>query len=200
MGLFISQKLSSKQGGEIGVTSVPGRGSTFAFYVKVRRTENGNSYIPFRPAPNRQHSEIRDIHNKVDISNMHVLLVEDNMVNQKVLSKQLTIAGCTVYVANHGIEALDFIRESDAWHDKHNGKHLDIILMDWEMPVMDGLTCSRKIRALHAAGNVTRHIEIIAITANVREEQIQRALESGIVSLFQGKSGERIANCSSRIL
>lgn len=68
-----------------------------------------------------------------------MLLVEDNEVNQKIVQKQLVKSGCVVYVANHGIEALEVLRDSDAWHENgvtSPGKHLDIILMDWEMPIM----------------------------------------------------------------
>jgi CheY-like chemotaxis protein len=54
--------------------------------------------------------------------------------------------------------------------------------MDWEMPVMDGLTASREIRKLQAEGKLTRYLEIVATTANARDEQIAIALESGIVS------------------
>jgi CheY-like chemotaxis protein len=183
MGLFISQKLCEKQGGEIGVSSGASRGSTFAFYVMARRANHENGTGMLRPTPTRYHSELNALPIKVDTQNMHVLLVEDNIVNQKVLSKQLKTAGCTVHIANHGVEALEFLRKSTLWQGQKSGPHLDIILMDWEMPVMDGLTCSREIRALHNAGQVTRHIEIIAITANAREEQIQSALDSGIVSL-----------------
>jgi CheY-like chemotaxis protein len=81
------------------------------------------------------------------------------------------------------------IRDSDIWHEnehrnKSETKHLDIILMDWEMPIMDGLACSREIRNLQKAGKVLRHVEIIATTANARDEQIRTALESGIDSVM----------------
>jgi signal transduction histidine kinase len=200
LGLFISQKLTEKQGGEVGVVSDAGKGSTFAFYVKARRTEPENANIA------SQIHRPQSIHSKsmtgmpsglppADVDHMHVLLVEDNIVNQKVLSKQLTKAGCTVHIANHGLEALNFIQTSDLWHESPaESKHLDIILMDWEMPVMDGLACCREIRALQKAGKVLRHIEIIAITANAREEQIQNALESGIVSPIFCRVCEVVAN------
>jgi CheY-like chemotaxis protein len=118
-----------------------------------------------------------------DLSKVHVLLVEDNVINQRVVLPQLKKAGCVVYIANHGVEALEIIRESDLWHenvDKKDIKHLDIILMDWEMPIMDGLACSREIRKLHKEGKVTRHVEILATTANARDEQVKIALASGI--------------------
>jgi CheY-like chemotaxis protein len=97
---------------------------------------------------------------------------------------QLAKAGCVVYVANHGVEALDMVRASDIWYEQgQTPKHLDVILMDWEMPIMDGLQASREIRALQKANKITRHIEIIATTANAREEQVETALASGCVSL-----------------
>lgn len=187
LGLFISQKLTEKQGGEIGVASQAGKGSTFAFYVKARRTEPENAAVEsqiHRPTGVRSRSERKKVEPKdSEPKIMHVLLVEDNVVNQKVLGKQLMRAGCQVHIANHGLEALDYIQTTNLWHEPgHQPETLDIILMDMEMPLMDGLTCSREIRAWQKAGKLTRHIEIIAITANAREEQIESALSSGIVS------------------
>jgi CheY-like chemotaxis protein len=122
----------------------------------------------------------------VNLGKIHVLLVEDNLVNQKILLKQLSDAGCHVNVANNGVEAVKFLSNSDIWYEPvPECKHLDIILMDWEMPVMDGLTCSREIRCLHEEGKITNYVDIIVVTANSREEQIQRALQSGVVSSSQ---------------
>jgi signal transduction histidine kinase len=189
LGLFISQRLTEKQGGEIGVTSVPNQGSTFAVYVKARRAEPDHAAIAEQKilsefqGRTRANSKVFRDPKGVDLSKMHVLLVEDNVVNQKILRKQLTTAGCVVHIANHGVEALEFLPRTDIWHEQNSEtKHIDIILMDWEMPIMDGLTCSREIRALQKLGKVTRHIQIIATTANARDEQIQSALASGVVS------------------
>lgn len=138
LGLFISQKLSGMQGGEIGVSTRQSKGSTFSFYVKARRAEpkNGSGPQEHRPTPTRLTSGPRISYSrKINLDEMHVLLVEDNIVNQKVLSKQLRTAGCIVHIANHGVEALDFIRTSDLWQTQSTGLRLDIILMDWEMPV-----------------------------------------------------------------
>jgi signal transduction histidine kinase/CheY-like chemotaxis protein len=180
LGLFISQQLTEKQGGRIGLSSVLGQGSTFGFYVKARRN---TAKLADSTALSRR-SMGRAEGNGATSTTMHVLLVEDNLVNQKILNKQLTRAGCIVHVANHGLEALEILRQSSCWHEPiKEPKRLDIILMDWEMPVMDGLTCSREIRKLQQAGKIVKHIEIIATTANAREEQIELALHNGIVSL-----------------
>jgi CheY-like chemotaxis protein len=115
----------------------------------------------------------------------HILLVEDNLINQKVLSKQLRNTGCTVHVANHGVEALDFLLTTTLWVDGScdgNRNELSIILMDLEMPIMDGLTCTRRIRDLEREGKLKGHVPIIAVTANTRMEQMDLAIEAGMVS------------------
>lgn len=189
LGLFLSGRLAEKQSGEIGVASDAGRGSTFVFYVKSRRSEGYGAL----PTPHHSQNLISDHPSstsskthvpKNDFDNFHILLVEDNIVNQKIIKKQLEKAGCVVYAANHGIEALDFLRKTDAWDEQVAvPKHLDIILMDWQMPVMDGLTCSRAIRRLQSENHITRYIQIIATTAHARDEQVSTAIASGIVSL-----------------
>ena len=105
---------------------------------------------------------------------LHVLLVEDNIINQQVLGKQLKKAGCHVAVANHGLEALESLEKET----------FDIVLMDLEMPVLDGLGAMRRIRQkeLEREGPLTR-LPIIAVTANVRQEQIDTAIAAGAVSL-----------------
>lgn len=106
-----------------------------------------------------------------------------------MLAKQLKTAKCTVSVANHGQECLDMLKKTDCWLDAtsrqdnetiNNSVPIDVILMDWEMPVMDGLTCSKRIRQLEREGQLTRRLPIIAITANVREEQLKQAVAAGM--------------------
>lgn len=186
LGLFISQRLTEMQGGEIGVISTPNQGSKFAFYVKSRQAESEAVVLRMEQSElggrSRSSSMPATALNGIFTGQMHVLLVEDNIVNQQVLKRQLTMAGCVVHVANHGLEALKFLPQTDIWHEQfEKSKQLDIILMDWEMPEMDGLSCTREIRALQKEGKVTGHVQIIATTANARAEQIELALASGIV-------------------
>lgn len=208
LGLFISRQLTELQGGEIGVASESGVGSTFAFYVKARRARKEQNLEAMqkkldsdvqsnaRPAttlstdiqsqekpalPIHNHNRSGDHSPLSDPANWHVLIVEDNLVNQKILAQQLRKLGSTVHVANHGEEALDLIRQTLHFTGRESdGKHLSVILMDLEMPVMDGLTCVRKIREMEAAGLIKVHLPIIAVTANARSEQVLMAKETGM--------------------
>lgn len=116
-----------------------------------------------------------------------ITVVEDNLVNQMVLAKQLQKLNHTVHIANHGGEALDFLEinhisrrnVTEPFHPTEDTFPF-AILMDMEMPVMDGLTCTRRIRELEAGGYIKDHTPIIAITANARDDQLSSALQSGV--------------------
>ncbi|KAL1648729.1 hypothetical protein SLS58_001905 [Diplodia intermedia] len=109
------------------------------------------------------------------------LIVEDNKVNQQVMSKGLVKLGHTVFVANHGAEALDFLRTTRHWRgNASDAQNLSVVLMDIEMPVMDGLTCVREIRRLEKEGDIADRIRVIAITANARVEQVNTAKHAGM--------------------
>ena len=208
LGLFISRELVELQGGEIGVASKAGEGSTFAFYIKARRStmpidgsedfhspgsrkssSHGRS-MPSNLKNSRQNSETssqplqspRITERPPPKSDFKILIVEDNLINQQVLSKQLRNIGCVVHVANHGGECLDRLRDSTYWKgNERGGIQISVVLMDQEMPVMDGLTCTKEIRKLEQKGDVTSHVPIIAVTANARSEQIDTALDIGMV-------------------
>lgn len=124
---------------------------------------------------------MNEVFSKGDNRTPGVLLVEDNIVNQRVLSKQLKKAGCFVAVANHGQEALDYLKTTTMWLGNESGTQLHVVLMDLEMPVMDGLSCARRIREMEQEG-IVRHVPIIAVTANARKELIETCLQAGMVS------------------
>jgi CheY-like chemotaxis protein len=114
----------------------------------------------------------------------YILIVEDNLVNQKVVAKQLRKFGRRVSVANHVEEALDILRRSEYWGRISDGRKLSIILMDVEMQVMDGITCVKEIRELQTLGKIRGHVPVIAVTANARKDQIMDYMKAGMVRLF----------------
>ncbi|KAI4166054.1 MAG: hypothetical protein LQ342_000485 [Letrouitia transgressa] len=198
LGLFISRELVELQGGEIGVASRAGEGSTFAFYIAARRSaipQEGFDQLPsVGMRPERVALSTSPAKALMPKTTFRILIVEDNLVNQRVLQRQLRNLGCVVHVANHGVECIDRLKQSTFWRN-HNKEALDlsVILMDLEMPVMDGLTCAQKIRDLQDAKEIIRHVPLIAVTANARSEQIDTALAAGMVrdlpllfSIFSG--------------
>jgi CheY-like chemotaxis protein/anti-sigma regulatory factor (Ser/Thr protein kinase) len=188
LGLFISREMIELQGGEIGVNSRPGHGATFAFYIAARSAEapkptQKQTRLPL--LPRRRTSEnaaaVAAASNKFSI-----LVVEDNLVNQKILRMQLQKLGHTVHVVSHGGEALDFLQTTSLWkgNSETSKIHLSIVLMDVEMPVMNGLECTRRIRKAETEGlmissGLTR-LPIVAVSANAREGQVQQARECGV--------------------
>lgn len=211
LGLFICRQLVEMQGGEIGVASKVGKGSTFSCYIKARITEaptnpqlsieGQSSFMDVEALREASGGEIPK-HNRRGVEDslaaqvqslnlsapsnkhhkiLHILVVEDNLINQKVVSKQLQRHGCVVNVANHGVEALAFIRRSEHYVGVPVGEKLSVILMDLEMPVMDGLTCVKEIRQLQLHGRIHGHIPVIATTANARVDQIAEAMDAGMV-------------------
>lgn len=158
------------------MSSQAGIGSTFAFFVKVRKA------LAITPGREKRASALaKAITTAIRPSELAILVVEDNLVNQKVLCKQLHTLGCTVYVANHGVQALDFIKTTTFWRGAAQGVPLSVVLMDIEMPIMDGLTCTRAIRALQKQGSIIGHVPIIAVSANARGEQQAAAKAAGVV-------------------
>ncbi|KAI0178807.1 hypothetical protein GGR52DRAFT_569718 [Hypoxylon sp. FL1284] len=210
LGLFISRILTELQGGQIGVTSQKGIGSTFSFYIQSRKLKGPFPEThPLPPAPpltrapgssttieTRQpkmasQQQLLKGPAKMVVSKprfsedgrrlFDVLIVEDNLVNQKVLQRSLRNVGNSTKVANHGGEALEVLQQSRYWTGmEDSGDDISVILMDLEMPVMDGMTCARKIRALERDGTIVSHIPIIAVTAYARPEQIENAKAAGV--------------------
>lgn len=205
LGLFISRQLAELHGGQIGVSSEAGVGSTFAFFIQARRVANPidfdatppscqpllqlppNEVVPRQKETRAVAIDIPSLSKITDVmpknpqyatETLHVLIVEDNIVNQKVLSRQLEKAGCIVATADNGIHALNYLAKTV--FQVKDGVPLSVILMDLEMPEMDGLTCVARIREMEAQGVIKLHVPVIAVTANVRAEQIANAKNSGM--------------------
>ena len=154
LGLAISKRLAHLMGGDAGVVSTPDQGSTFWFTVRLKQ-----GGIPPLVDANADTQRIRQ--------NARVLLVEDNEINQEVALELLRSVGLEADVANHGVEALEKLMAGT----------YDLILMDMQMPVMDGVETTRRIRAMEESGN---HVPILAMTANAFAEDRKRCLEAGM--------------------
>lgn len=119
----------------------------------------------------------------------HVLLVEDNKINQRIVHRKLEAKGFTVTVANHGREAVDILRKAPK-PSSGDREAFDIVLIDQEMPVLDGNAATREIRDLEKQGEL-EHLPILGVTANVRGAQQDEMAQSGMVSsgTEEGSSG-----------
>ncbi|KAJ5283388.1 hypothetical protein N7505_001368 [Penicillium chrysogenum] len=249
LGLNISRRLCHLHGGEIGVSSKEGVGSTFGFFFTVRRCVEDNARSQLSPQspidklcvqigeldnktpdvgrdtsmadfpqeppvehvnevaivsesderkehteklidevenePSEATAEPKETHSNVDAhapvqcppeimakskvaGRQRVLFVEDNIINQRIVSRRLKLAGFDVTEASNGREALE------TWQREE----FDCILMDQEMPVMDGNTATKEIRNLER--DKGGHILILGVTANVRRDQQAEMLEAGM--------------------
>jgi signal transduction histidine kinase/CheY-like chemotaxis protein len=173
LGLAICKRLTHRMGGEIGCDSLPGRGSRFWFTVPGASLapdamlEAPRAPLPSlagaRPAPVAPMSTTASAS-----SSAAILLVEDNLVNQKIATQMLVRRGHSVDLAMDGSEALQRMEE----------KRYDLVLMDCCMPGMDGYETTRRIRANEAG--TSRHTPIVAMTANARAEDRKRCLAAGM--------------------
>ncbi|MGB5062235.1 MAG: ATP-binding protein [Candidatus Competibacter sp.] len=160
LGLAISQRLVEMMGGRIEVTSTLGQGSVFRFTAAFDHAE-----------PSEVESSQQSVHaleKATQLRGARVLLVEDQPINQEVVRDILRQAGLHVRVANNGQEALDQVRT--------NPGGFDVVLMDLQMPVLDGYEATRRLRA------DPRHAElpVIAMTANVLAGERERCLATGM--------------------
>ncbi len=157
LGLSICQRLVTLMGGELKVESKPGEGSVFCFTVGFQPASAGEEQTP---AP-----EKNDLN---AIKGARVLLVEDHPINQQIAQLQLTHAGLQVTVAADGLEAVELTMSSVP--------PFDLVLMDIQMPVMDGYEATRRIRQQYSP----EELPILAMTAYALAEERQKCLEVGM--------------------
>ncbi len=107
--------------------------------------------------------------------NLRVLLVEDNLMNQKLLTINLSKLNCLVTIANNGLEGLEIYKKQS----------FDVILMDLMMPVMDGFESSREIRKFEKEDKSRGYTPIIAFTANTLNNDFEKCIENGMDHLME---------------
>lgn len=162
LGLAISRQLAELMGGQAGVESTLGKGSTFWFTARLQISASDHM-----PAVRAQREMRETLQQSKALHGVRVLVADDNPINQQVVIEVLSEVGVMVDVADNGAAAVTLAEVHD----------YDAILMDVQMPQMDGLDATRALRALPG----WKGTPIIAMTANVMAVDWQRCLEAGMV-------------------
>ena len=160
LGLAISKRLVTLLGGKIDVASEPGEGTVFRFILTF-------DIIQPRPESSRPAAKQSETTGEKALS-LNILLVEDNAISMKVISQMLERLGYNVTTAINGAQAVDIFWRQD----------FDLVLMDIQMPIMDGITATGKIQALQQGRR--RRVPVIALTANAMAGDRERFLSQGL--------------------
>jgi signal transduction histidine kinase len=163
LGLAISMRLARLMNGEFTVDSKPGVGSEFRFTAEFEPVLVGEHSVSIEAL------ELSSVLGTLPMALHTVLLVEDNVINQKVAHAMLRRIGCEVLLASDGREGVKQAQQ----------RGIGLILMDMQMPLMDGLQASREIRAIEAQHS-RAPVPIIALTANAMEADKEACMEAGM--------------------
>jgi len=169
LGLSISSRLIKMMGGDIHVESEVGKGSVFSFSVIFEKAESKKNTAAESPENKSECQEMNGKSSEIGKSGIRILLVEDNMMNQRLAQILLNKIGFQADIADNGKEAVKLLEK----------KPYDFVLMDVQMPEMDGLEATRIIR--DPESKVLNHkIPVIAMTANVMKGDRERYLDAGM--------------------
>ena len=161
IGMGITKKLVELMDGTIEVKSKQGKGSTFTVTIPCRKASEDDSLV----------KKYSNLSNKNCLNGVRILLVEDNEINTEIATELLTEEGCIVETANDGVVCIDMIEKADADYYK-------MILMDIQMPVMNGYDATLAIRKMKDTKKA--RIPIIAMTANAFAEDAQKGFSVGM--------------------
>ncbi len=168
LGLAISNQLSELMDGRIDVESVEGKGSCFRFTVTLQSVEE-TQLNSQHPPSKRFHGEFKKTAKRYSLSDLRILLAEDNNFNQKLLLALLSKYGPSMDVAETGTEVLEKLRNED----------YDLVLMDIQMPEMDGIQATQAIRA--GTSNIRNPaVPIIAMTAHAMKGDREKFIDAGM--------------------
>ncbi len=161
LGLAISKRLVELMGGEIGVSSAPGEGATFRFTIRSFPSPDKGAAAPGPDGEPQDDDRLRGA---------RVLVVDDNEINLEIAGELLKSLGLDVRSASDGLAALEELRAG----------HFDLVFMDMQMPRLDGLEATRRIRELAQTLPELRGLPVIAMTANAMSADRERCLEAGM--------------------